>query len=446
MPGSSLPAASSVFKKGGGLGYSQLNELLLLLGFDRVGKSFFQYLVDGTTAYAPGKYITSLDRLNEGVERFRKVALLVHGNVKYAFKHLSREAELLEFVVFSTSPIDLENAEYKDRHDAIVPLEEIAAEDTFYLGYMIERDIKERLKVNPADPDALAEEAKRKAIIAKGLKNNIAYLASDHMDVYIATSMRAKHEYLQIFDFAKEVFGHKALEKLKLRYFDPTQAYCRDRIDKGLTEALMLKRAICTIYLAQETDTLGKDSELASTLAQGKPVIAYVPSVTQEFFDAHLRRLESVYPELGRATLILQQLQVFSPEAAWKDPAVRSWLDTPASMDVKVAAKMLKDKMTDHYEKRAAMLKDTHPLGIQVELQGGVANGVLVVRSPEACADLLRRLLMNMLEFDLVPAAENPKYLLLREKATQSVYRVVTGDPLLTNTFWNFYTHAVGLK
>jgi hypothetical protein len=50
----------------------------------------------------------------------------------------------------------------------------------------------------------------------------------------------------------------------------PTQAYCSDRIDKGIAEALMLKRAQCTIYLAQESDTLGKDSELASTLAQGK--------------------------------------------------------------------------------------------------------------------------------------------------------------------------------
>ena len=47
---------------------------------------------------------------------------------------------------------------------------------------------------------------------------------------------------------------------------------------EGLAEALMLRRAACTIYFAQENDTLGKDSELASTLAQGKPVIAFVPA------------------------------------------------------------------------------------------------------------------------------------------------------------------------
>jgi len=41
----------------------------------------------------------------------------------------------------------------------------------------------------------------------------------------------------------------------------------------------MLKRARCTVYSVQDTDTLGKDSELASTLAQGKPVIAFIPEL-----------------------------------------------------------------------------------------------------------------------------------------------------------------------
>ena len=31
-----------------GLGYSQLTEVLLLLGYDRVTQAFFQFLVDGT--------------------------------------------------------------------------------------------------------------------------------------------------------------------------------------------------------------------------------------------------------------------------------------------------------------------------------------------------------------------------------------------------------------
>ena len=72
------------------------------------------------------------------------------------------------------------------------------------------------------------------------------------------------------------------LAALNLRHFDPTQAFTKDRVDKGLVESLMLKRAKCTVYSVQDTDTLGKDSELAATLAQGKPVIAYVPTVDVE--------------------------------------------------------------------------------------------------------------------------------------------------------------------
>jgi hypothetical protein len=56
------------------IGYSQLNELLLMMGYDRVTYAFFQYLVDGSTAYAPGAALLSIDQLRQGVERFRKLA------------------------------------------------------------------------------------------------------------------------------------------------------------------------------------------------------------------------------------------------------------------------------------------------------------------------------------------------------------------------------------
>ena len=106
---------------------------------------------------------------------------------------------------------------------------------------------------------------------------------SDHLDVYVATSMRKRHEFLAASRLTSEIFRHAELATLKLRWFDPTQAYCKDRVDKGLSEALMLRRALCTIYFAQESDTLGKDSELASTLAQGKTVIAFVPDGQEQF-------------------------------------------------------------------------------------------------------------------------------------------------------------------
>lgn len=42
------------------IGYSQFNELLLLLGFDRITKSCFQFLVDQKTDYKESSKISSL--------------------------------------------------------------------------------------------------------------------------------------------------------------------------------------------------------------------------------------------------------------------------------------------------------------------------------------------------------------------------------------------------
>jgi hypothetical protein len=420
------------------LGYSQLNELFLLLGYDRIAPAFFQYLVDAGTDYKSGAALDSMEQFREGVDRFRKLALLRFGNVKYAFKNLSRSAEDLEFWLDFTAA--LEEGSFADRHDPVQPLEQIPGEDTFYLGYLVQRELESRLKENPLDEEALRAEAKRKEIVQAGIRNHEAYLASDHLDVYVATSMRERHEYRFVADLTRQIFSNEELSRLRPRWFDPTQAYCHDRIDKGLSEALMLKRAKCTVYFAQETDTLGKDSELASTLAQGKPVIAFVPDPGPGYVDTLIARLKELYPERSERLLILEQLQIFEPAAAWRDPLVRGWLDGEDGFDLPFAMERLSASLVSHYERRARMLREDHPLGIQVNLTTGVANGVLVVRNAEDCARLIRCVLLRTLEFDLeTRAIEGQDYVFLRERISRSIFRVMTGDAMLTNAFWNFY-------
>lgn len=428
-----------MFNRGAaGIGYSQMNELLLLLGYDRISHAFFQYLVDGGTSYGPGASITSPEHLSEGVERFRKVALLMFGNVKYAFKTLSQNDEALEYYLELLEPI--EESDFGLRHDPVLPIEEIAGEDTYYLGYLIQGEISDRLRIDPSDRWALGAEKKRKSVVEVGMRNHEAYLASDHLDVYVATSMRAKHEYLMVNDLTRKIFRHESLAPLKLRWFDPTQAYCLDRIDKGLSEALMLKRAKCTVYFAQESDTLGKDSELASTLAQGKPVIAFVPSVGEREIEELLATLYSIYPDQSERQILLDQLRVFEPNAAWKDGAVRSWLERVEDFDLDAGRIRLRDAIQRHYDQRAKTLRDTHPLGIQVNLGTGVANGVLVVRTIDHCAELIRRVVTKTLEFSLEEKViDGHEYVLLKESISGCIYRVMTGDAMLTNTFWNFY-------
>ena len=428
-------AKPSFGKESQALGYSQLNELLLLGGLDRVHSSFFAYLLDGSLEYRNGSGFETIEQLKEGVERFRQLALLLFGNVKFAFKTLSTDpAELEAYLRLLDSMPD---SHFKSRHDPVLPVDPIDPRDAYLTGYLVGAALQERLTADPDDSEAKELLERRAEIIAKSIRNQEAYYASDHMDAYVATSMRAQHDFIAISNLTKRIFGHPMLAHLKLRWFDPTQAFCEDRIDKGLAEALMLKRASCTIYLAQVTDTLGKDSELASTLAQGKPVIAFVPDVSEAFLTEHFETLRESEPDRPEIEVLLEQLELFDPSAAWHDEEVQQWLGPgPAGPTIDRVKARLSNRIKSHYDKRARTLKEAHPLGIQVNLETGVANGVLVARTPEECASLIHGILTRTLAFEL---EETEHHWVLREKISRSVFRVMTKDAMLTNTFWNFY-------
>jgi hypothetical protein len=119
---------------------------------------------------------------------------------------------------------------------------------------------------------------------------------------------------------------------------------------------------------------------------------------------------------------------------------VRDWLEKKDSFDLNLATERLQVAIRRHYDGRADTLTENHPLGIQVNLNTGVANGVLVVRNVEQCARLVRAVLLRELEFDIEDRLEGDlKYLYLRERISGCIFRVVTGDRMLTNAFWNFY-------
>jgi len=218
-----------------------------------------------------------------------------------------------------------------------------------------------------------------------GENNQIQYLRNIEMiDVYVATSMRDDKEYIEMADFVSSVFENDDVKSLNLRYFDPTLCFCESRIDKGIIECLLVRTAKVTIYCAQDGDTFGKDSELAATLCQGKPVIVYVPKGD----------------------------------------------DSDSTRKEKLNA-------------RAKVFQDFHPLGLQVGLYDGVARGVIVVRTPGQCSKVLFQLLTNSLEVDLTSEQHG---LTLRERSTNSVVRVMTGWGELAHAFWNNFGISVSPK
>lgn len=356
------------------------------------------------------------------------------------------------------------------------------------------------------DPDALLREADSLAPKAEGdiarmeatqriAERNLArYLSADHMDVYVATSMRVDADFASVNAFVAQLFSHEEIRPLRLRYFNPTQSWIEDRIAKGLVEALMLRRADFTIYMAQKSDTFGKDSEASVALGQGKPVIVYVPKLLvsslgidseelsattlddlrralategddddregDETMDDQglvarlltLRLRRSTEAELASAArLHWADFDLYGEANRIEDAALREefrrWLDGVTKQNAAPALSIpagIRDHVirmlvavTVRFEQRARTFREVHPLALQVILSSGVLNGMLVVRSVDSCARLLRGLISNELELSLVVDEDNYR---LIERSTRSTLRVISRHRLIANAFSSFFT------
>lgn len=475
--------------KSRGLNYQQMNELLLLLNQDLMGPHFFKFFFEREGE----KDSIKLEELTHGVMRFRGFAMLCFGNFRFAYKRLAQKTteeirkELNPYQKKSDGPDGLETA-FRNRPKPMLGVRRIEKEKTCYLGEVTGKQVNRQLEALEKELESsrtakgrfsreelaeawwtigpIADELRRRTVERKGLSNTDTYLTWDYLDVYIATSMRHSWEYEETFDFIRKVFGHPKLTRLRLRYFDPTQSKCNNPRDKGLTEGLMLKRALCTIYLAQESETMGKDSELAATLAQSKPVIAYVPKheptgfadkikdYPLEFFKKRWlslqadgvfderkcmedikRRYRNPMAKMRRFQKEFDAYRKKQPYSLWKtkdDDFKKNCHDFAAVCGIIAGAECF------NYEQRAGLLRERHPLGMQVDLRTGVANGVLVARSTRDCVELLRRVLLNELEFR-IEHQEKEGLIVLKESTSSSPFRVVTDYERLTNSFWNLW-------
>jgi len=427
-----------------GLNYEQFNELLLLLNQSRIGKGFFNFFF--------GKDIVKLDDIKNGVTKFRGLAMLRFANFRFAYKKLIDKSE--EEIASYWKRYDEED--FKKRSLPSLQIEEIEKDKVWYAGELTPTKIRKdeiefaKKKFGGTNSDQIEQFGKKimqmnsdaQQTQEKALKNTDIYLTWEYMDVYIATSMRQRWEFEETFDFIKNVFSDERLKDLNLRYFNPTMSKCTNPRDKGLIEGLMLKRARCTIYMAQEGDTMGKDSELAASLARSTPVIAFVPKCDDdkavqeyaekiskyplEFFKTRLlildgegvfddpeyeERLKESYNEFRSKSIeevrslkytFLEKIDEYRklwPFSLWREKD-DEFKENNREIFSNIC-QILSVAECYNFDRRAAILRGRHPLSMQVDLQTGVANGVLVVRDAKSCADLLYRLLTNSMEFEI---------------------------------------------
>jgi hypothetical protein len=213
---------------------------------------------------------------------------------------------------------------------------------------------------------------------------------------------------------------------------------------------------------------MGKDSELAATLSQRKPVIAYVPKIDVEKHKIKISHYPLDYFKL--------RYSILQAEGIFEDKDCKTEIESlhPSFTETfrdfqneyyqyrckqpftlfekeeeifKVKSKLFKSVCSiiaiadfHSYEKRAKILKEIHPLSIQVHLESGVANGVLVARSIKECAEILFNILTNSLDFTIKRMhSRGTGVTILNEKISDCPFRVVTDNEKLTNSFWNFY-------
>lgn len=83
--------------------------------------------------------------------------------------------------------------------------------------------------------------------------------------------------------------------------------------------------------------------------------------------------------------------------------------------------------------------RDQHPLLRLVAFETGIVNGAIVTQKEEDVIELVNRILLNRMEYNLERKQGHEAYYLLKERLTHSTVRVITDDKLLKETFWNNY-------
>lgn len=240
------------------------------------------------------------------------------------------------------------------------------------------------------------------------LKNTKLYLSLvDDLDVYVATSMRTKSDFIEMADVCKRIFGTKdkptTLAEFNLRFFDPTMSAASGHDDKGLIECLMVKCAKVLIYTSGDKDSYGKDSEAAMALSSGKPVIFYCDEATRKNFFLNVHPLTKL---IDFKTGVANGAIVLGIDNTVKKEDVES---KPLSAKSKKEMKEQKES-----EKRA---------NIEVAIQ------------------LLKRIFTNDMQYGLLK--EEGCTFKLKELLSDSTIRIQTSDILLDKVFWNYFDRHI---
>jgi len=91
-------------------------------------------------------------------------------------------------------------------------------------------------------------------------------------------------------------------------------------------------------------------------------------------------------------------------------------------------------------ETKRKIFQEIHPLARLIDFANGVAVGSIVMDKLNEVPEMIRRIFVNDMEFELKKKSNN--FFLLCEKMTGSAIRLQSSDLLIRETFWNYYNRS----
>ncbi|HXH94788.1 MAG TPA: hypothetical protein VNN25_24655 [Thermoanaerobaculia bacterium] len=416
----------------------QLNQLLVFGKESPVSDDFFRYywLEDPLdhpypVGLLPGfskkwvqhnSMILSLEHLKWGLHRLFVDSLLYFGNVRTAYRRLRSltKSELIEFFAsrrFDTSRI-------KERGPAL-PLSPIPKDDRYLISEMA-------CKSYGDDPSGSGD-----------LKHFLAAALGQHHK-----AGGGKIKLRDLLQMKPPTYGQRQSEfEFSATELLDEEIFTSDDLDAKLVPlvARFFKARDAALENTRYYLSMADDLDVyVATSMRGREDFRKMASTCETIFaDSRLKELQLRYfdPTLSAAAghedkgiiecLMVKCAKLLVYCAGEKESYGK---DAEAAMALSLGKPVI---FYCDEDQRSRFYRDVHPLSRLVEFQTGVVVGAMVTDTQGQVSELLYRIFENKMEYVL----EQPKpgHLRLKDRLTDSVVRVQTGDPMLSATFYNLY-------
>jgi hypothetical protein len=423
------------------IGRAQFNQLLHLCHEPGVSEGFFRYywstcptqhpyevdkLPNFSAGFLSGSLISSRQHLEWGLYRLYVDALLVFGDVRIAFNKLRTLSEQQIADLFSAKRFDTKEMV---RRGPAIPLINIA-KDTRYLISEMACKSHGALPGKQSDLKNLLVDAFSKHSAGGGGRITIRKLLDQGL---LGKSEDRQAEFLfSAEDLLDQEVENTAeiLEKYEALYkqFDTARRGALRNTDYFLSMVNDLD-----VYVATSMRDRADFRKMAD-FCEGVFRAPSLKPLSLRYFDPTVSAAEGHEDKGLIECLMVKSAKVLVYCAGTKDSFGK---DAEAAMALSLGKPVI--FFCDRAD-RERIFNDVHPLSRLIEFETGVAVGAMIASSTDEVIELLARIFNNRMEYFL---QEKLSGLRLIEKMTGSTVRLQTRNPMLRETFWNYYHKKV---